>query len=346
MFSKNIYSQKHLAHRLRNKPHFISALVVTAVFGAIGLYTILQSYAAVGDTYTSNVMVNIPGNGSACTWSCFKPEVTQVSIYIVPRSCSTVSEDVQDWCSDITSADLMSCNTYDVQSASQTINGGTMTFQTYGPSAAQGTGQYHYNLYATAGGSCGSTYSHSSAGTPNSTVYIGPHPSCGTTLGEDCPVDDGGGGSGGSGGRGEDSGNEGSGGGGTGSGSGSSGSGSGTTGNGKGSGNGSGSSINPINSNSSGGSGPIAQQQSSDSNAVPSTSKQGNTDKQPNIIPSPFYDGKQYEPGSLEDTFGVVTIGDKAVSKFWVYISLGAVIIIASGIGGYMWWKKHKRIKT
>lgn len=331
---------------LPRKSRFAPALIVALLFGGIGSYIISQSYAAVGDTYTSNVMVNIPGNGPACTWLCFNPDVDQVSIYIVPTACASQSANIHDWCSDITSADITSCHTYDVQSDSQSISTGTMTFRAYGPNAGQGVGQYHYDLYAAAGSSCGTTYSHSSASVPNSTVYIGPHPSCDTALGEECPEDEDDGGSDDNGGQGNNQGNNGSGTDGTGSGSGTNGNGNGKTGNGTGGENGEGSGPNPATGSGGSSGGSIAKQQSSDPNKIPSTSKQGKNNNQSDVIPSPFYDGKQYEPGSLEDTFGVVSIGDKAISKFWLYVFIALVLLISASAGGYWWWRKHKKTKA
>lgn len=285
---------------------------------------VFSSSAAPGDVYSSNVMINIPGNNSnpaegSCDWQCFKPEVTQVSVYIVPESCASQSNQLsRDWCSDITAANATSCRSFAVLSGDQSIPWGSMSFVAYGPNAAQSVGQMHYRIYAAAGGSCDDTYNAIVGGTPNPTVYLSVLPNCGSELGAICPVQEevaqnpppctrNCSGNGNNGDDGDGDGN---------------GSGTGTGG---------------------GGGGSSANKQGNNPNTIPSSSAQGDAN-QPDFEASPFFDGKQYEPGSDPDLLGVDTtfsIAGHNLKYGWAWV-IGLVTLF--GAGGYYFWKKKPEL--
>lgn len=90
---------------------------------------------------------------------------------------------------------------------------------------------------------------------------------------------------------------------------------------------------------SSGGS--SANRQSDRQNPIPVSSEQGSQDNQPDLEPTPFFDGKQYAPGSLQDTLAKTTSGVKAkVVKYWPVL-IGILLLL--GVLGWMAWKNYKQ---
>lgn len=91
-----------------------------------------------------------------------------------------------------------------------------------------------------------------------------------------------------------------------------------------------------------GSSGSIAKQQSNKPNSLPKTSQQG-TNKQPELQPSPFFDGKQYKPGSEADTKSISTLltnTSKTVAKGLPF-AIGAIAIAGTGFALYWrYWRK------
>lgn len=76
-------------------------------------------------------------------------------------------------------------------------------------------------------------------------------------------------------------------------------------------------------------------------NPAPSSTKQGDKTKQPTIEPSPFYDGKQYAPGSDPvDQIGVISIAGHKINRSWPYW-LGGIALLA--IVGFGWWRYSAR---
>lgn len=90
-----------------------------------------------------------------------------------------------------------------------------------------------------------------------------------------------------------------------------------------------------------GGGGSSANKQADKPNSLPSPSPQGD-DKQTELDPDPFFDGKNFEKGSDTDNlvFGNSTIGGKKVPKVLLYI-LSAVLL--GGTGGALWWRWKRR---
>jgi len=316
-------SNKYRSQRLRRFRSLFVLLVLVLIVVAFGLYLQANRSKAAGSPFSSNVIMHIPGNNSnpalgSCSWSCFKPEITQVSVYIVPVACvSQSNQQVRDWCTDITGAtQLTSCRTYNVQSGDQDIPSGTMDFAPYGPNAGQNVGQIHYTLYAAAGSSCGNTLVAAIGGTPQTpTKYMGVLPNCGTALGETCPI------VGGPPSTPQDPvipGSPGSGPSGLGP------SGSGPTGSGP----------------SGGSSGSTANKQSDQPNSLPSSSSQGEQNQQA-VEPSPFFDGKEYAPGSSVGRDDIVKSG---LARFtsWPYL-LGAAVMISGIAAAFYWYRLRKK---
>lgn len=91
-----------------------------------------------------------------------------------------------------------------------------------------------------------------------------------------------------------------------------------------------------------GGGGSSANKQSNRPNNVPTTSAQGDNN-QPDLEPSPFFDGKQYEPGSDPDLLGVNTtfsIAGHNLKYGWAYV-FGLLALV--GGGGYCVWRKYPK---
>lgn len=81
-----------------------------------------------------------------------------------------------------------------------------------------------------------------------------------------------------------------------------------------------------------------ADQRSELPRPLPASSNQGNKE-QPELEPSPFFDGRQYEPGSKPDSIVTSTVSNagRAVTKNWP-LALGTVAII--GAAGYVAWRR------
>lgn len=88
-------------------------------------------------------------------------------------------------------------------------------------------------------------------------------------------------------------------------------------------------------------SGASANQQNDRPNNIPTTAEQGEDKNQPEVEPSPFFDGKQYERGS-DRVIATTQAGTlKTVKKYWMAIG-SALFIGASGTAGYLWWRKTR----
>lgn len=68
---------------------------------------------------------------------------------------------------------------------------------------------------------------------------------------------------------------------------------------------------------------------------------QGLKTKPPSPAPSPFYDGKEYAKGSINDDF-VAPAARKTIAP-WI-IAVSAVLLLGAGAAGYyMWKRKHPK---
>ena len=96
------------------------------------------------------------------------------------------------------------------------------------------------------------------------------------------------------------------------------------------------------NKNSTGGGGTSAQTQGNEQNQIPTSTSQGTETEQTNAEPSPFYDGKQYAPGSdpIDETLGNISVGGRKIAHGWLYLM--AFGIAGSAGGYYMWWNHRK----
>jgi len=100
----------------------------------------------------------------------------------------------------------------------------------------------------------------------------------------------------------------------------------------------------PSNTNgntSAGGGGSIANTPSNQPNTTPSSSSQGAETKQPELEPSPFYDGKLYEPASdpIDETIGNISVGGRKIAHGWLYLMAFGIAGSAGGL--YFWRWKH-----
>lgn len=75
---------------------------------------------------------------------------------------------------------------------------------------------------------------------------------------------------------------------------------------------------------------------------APKPTAQGTQTQPPTITPSPFYDGKQYSPGSAADKFATATVPH--TSHTGLVITFVSVAVLATGGGSYwyfVWRKRH-----
>jgi hypothetical protein len=87
--------------------------------------------------------------------------------------------------------------------------------------------------------------------------------------------------------------------------------------------------------------GSTANKQSNQPNTIPSSSSQGTDNPQSEINPSPFYDGKQYDPGSDPDILGVNTTFSVAGHRLkygWAFV---LSTLILGGVGYYIWYRRR-----
>jgi len=87
-----------------------------------------------------------------------------------------------------------------------------------------------------------------------------------------------------------------------------------------------------------GGGGSTANTQANQPNTIPSATAQGEQ-KQPEVEPSPFFDGKEYEPGSTATRQSAIAKAGATLSASWLYIVAGVVILSAVAGAGY-WYKE------
>lgn len=102
-----------------------------------------------------------------------------------------------------------------------------------------------------------------------------------------------------------------------------------------------GSGVSPSPSGTGGGSsGASANIQSNQTNPLPANSLQGEQ-KQPVLEPSPFYDGKNYQPGSVSSGAMSASIGGGLASNSWMYVAL-VVPMVVGGAGAYWYWRRKR----
>jgi hypothetical protein len=92
-----------------------------------------------------------------------------------------------------------------------------------------------------------------------------------------------------------------------------------------------------------GGGGASATTEADKPNPLPSTASQGDTTEQPEVDPSPFFDGKLFAAGSDSDGSiskdKTVEIGGLRIGYGWFYL-LGLVVVIAGSLATYsFWWR-------
>lgn len=86
-----------------------------------------------------------------------------------------------------------------------------------------------------------------------------------------------------------------------------------------------------------GGGGSSANKQQEKPNPVPKAASQGETVEPPKPEPSPFFDGKEFKPGSDKDTLaGTIGKAGKKVANTW---PIALAVIILGGITGFGYWK-------
>jgi hypothetical protein len=98
---------------------------------------------------------------------------------------------------------------------------------------------------------------------------------------------------------------------------------------------------------SGGSAGSTAKTQANQPNPIPDASAQGE-EKQPEIEPSPFFDGKQYEPGSdSTSSINSVASASRQILGNWPYI-LVAFAMIGAGVGYWLWRQRlsSKKVKS
>lgn len=95
--------------------------------------------------------------------------------------------------------------------------------------------------------------------------------------------------------------------------------------------------------NGGGSGGSTATSQSDKANTTPSSSSQGNK-PQTEFEPSPFFDGKQYAPGSdpLDKTFGNIFVGSRSIAHGWIYI-IAVLLVLLAGIAYYVLKVRKRR---
>lgn len=93
----------------------------------------------------------------------------------------------------------------------------------------------------------------------------------------------------------------------------------------------------------SGGGGSSSTTQSDNSNTVPSSSARGDQ-QQPEVGPSPFFDGKLFTAGSSTDDANTVSVGSYRIGYGWFYLLIGLAIAGVGGFYGWNWWRmrNHK----
>lgn len=95
-----------------------------------------------------------------------------------------------------------------------------------------------------------------------------------------------------------------------------------------------------LNGSGGGSSGATANIQSNQSNPLPASSLQGD-EKQPILEPSPFFDGKNYQPGSVGSLVKSASLKDSVVGRGWLYLLLIAVAVIGA-LALYWYWRRKK----
>ena len=101
----------------------------------------------------------------------------------------------------------------------------------------------------------------------------------------------------------------------------------------------------PVGTNNNGGSNGAAATTAADNpNTIPSPTNQGDIAKQPEIKPSPFFDGKLFGIGSDSDPATqndkTISIGGLRIGYGWLYL-LGLLALVASVAAGYfLWWRR------
>lgn len=92
-----------------------------------------------------------------------------------------------------------------------------------------------------------------------------------------------------------------------------------------------------------GGGGSSAKKQSNYPNTIPTSSAQGTKNTQPELQPSPFFDGRNYKPGSDPDTLVSATHSPvNKLAKGRYYILATAILCGVVGFWLWRWWQRQK----
>ena len=109
-------------------------------------------------------------------------------------------------------------------------------------------------------------------------------------------------------------------------------------------GQGTGTGTSPSTGSGGGGGGSSATTQSDNPNSLPSSSDQGTENKQPEVEPSPFFDGKLFAAGSdVYDNANSVSIGGFRLGYGWFYLA-GALVLL--GVGGFFTWRYRQQLQA
>ena len=87
---------------------------------------------------------------------------------------------------------------------------------------------------------------------------------------------------------------------------------------------------------------PTASTISNQPNSAPTATSQGTQTKPPTPQPSPFYDGKEYSPGSAVDKFA--TTASEHGIRVWWYLILILIILLPGS--GFLLWRKRGSANT
>lgn len=91
-----------------------------------------------------------------------------------------------------------------------------------------------------------------------------------------------------------------------------------------------------------GGGGSDASRQADKPNTIPSAGEQGDAEEQPELEPSPFFDGQIFAAGSDTDSLrGALTNTGRSVAQNWPWVLGGTITIGAVGTLAFWWWKRR-----
>lgn len=100
---------------------------------------------------------------------------------------------------------------------------------------------------------------------------------------------------------------------------------------------------NPSPSAGTSGGGSTAKKQADQPNPIPTSSSQGDVTEQPEVEPSPFFDGKTFDKGSDEDLQRLSSLPvTGALSLKNVVFGAGVVVLTAASSLGVWWWRGRR----